>query len=85
MTCRNFADLRSDERNKEVLQTRQQEEQGVHPGQDHDGAGLGLPRPQHSTSHSGTYRGRGFLSFELDKYKNNLLLSEKVLLKIVKN
>ena len=52
-----FSDLRPDVRGQEVLPAGQQEDEGVPAGQDHDGAGAGVPHPQHPQAHPRAVRG----------------------------
>ena len=52
-----FLDIFSHIRGQEILQARQQENQGVPSGEDHDGAGDGLPHTQHPPHHPGHDRG----------------------------
>ena len=63
LVCKTFqnyviADIRSDERSQEVLQTRQQEDKGIYACEDHDGSGSRLSHPQHATSTARSYRSK---------------------------
>ena len=52
-----FSDLRPDVRGQEVLPAGEQEDEGVPAGQDDDGAGAGVPHPQHPQAHPRAVRG----------------------------
>ena len=58
--CQNYfiADIRSDERSQKILQTGQQENQGIPSGEDHDGPGPRLSHPQHAASNPRAYRSK---------------------------
>ena len=51
------ADLRPNIGSQEILPGQQSAREGVPAGPHHDGAGLGLPRPQHPSPHTRTHGG----------------------------